>query len=420
MRRVCQLLMFVSLLAPLLRSQEKRLWVLRETREMVEYDLKTFAAKEKVKVPPEALKSPVNFSVNRSGQMLFAPGVAQPISEEDAAAAHKVWFWNGHEVSELDQAVVHKVEVRGSNQVITESAPVPFLSADGTHLYWFNNHARRLNRDQIDLSTEITWEAWRTDLAGTGRQDVASEKLPDCKCATGVCEESCPLGLFWAPDAGVDKFFLMTQFIGGQTGSTYKSSSSYHEEGGKWVATPFPSALEDVLDASPSGDIVVEALPDSACCGWSNESNDQTLVLANGKSRTVFDELATYKNPDYDVSFSTSNARLSPGMDFVAMTVTSTAQADKPIQLAEDGQANPEESQRIRKALADLPAVVVKSMEDSPRQVTFVPHATLAGWISDKELLILEDHVLVVYNVGSGVRRKSTVKVDDAKRVFLR
>ena len=49
-----------------------------------------------------------------------------------------------------------------------------------------------------------------------------------------------------------------------------------------------------------------------------------------------------------------------------------------------------------------------------------MPHATLVGWINDKELLILEDHVLVVYNVGSGARRKSTVKVDDVAQVFLR
>ena len=41
----------------------------------------------------------------------------------------------------------------------------------------------------------------------------------------------------------------------------------------------------------------------------------------------------------------------------MAMTISATAQANKPIQLAEDGQANPEESLRIRKTLADLPAV---------------------------------------------------------------
>ena len=85
----------------------------------------------------------------------------------------------------------------------------------------------------------------------------------------------------------------------------------------------------------------------------------------------------------------------------------------------EEGQANPEESQRIRKALLDLPAVEVKSIGDAPRQLAFVPHATLVGWISEKEILIIEDHVLVVYTLGTGARRKSSVRVEDAGRVFL-
>ena len=62
----------------------------------------------------------------------------------------------------------------------------------------------------------------------------------------------------------------------------------------------------------------------------------------------------------------------------------------------------------------------VKSMEDPPRRVAFVPHATLVGWISEKEILIVEDHVLVAYNIGTGARRKSSVRVEDAGRVFLR
>jgi hypothetical protein len=49
-----------------------------------------------------------------------------------------------------------------------------------------------------------------------------------------------------------------------------------------------------------------------------------------------------------------------------------------------------------------------------------VPHATLIGWISEKELLIVEDHLLVVYNLKTAARRKSSIRVDDAGRVFLR
>jgi hypothetical protein len=49
-----------------------------------------------------------------------------------------------------------------------------------------------------------------------------------------------------------------------------------------------------------------------------------------------------------------------------------------------------------------------------------VPHATLVGWISDKEILIVEGHLLVAYNVASGTRRKSSVRVDDVEHVLLR
>jgi len=64
--------------------------------------------------------------------------------------------------------------------------------------------------------------------------------------------------------------------------------------------------------------------------------------------------------------------------------------------------------------------VEVKSLEDTPRQLAFVPHATMVGWLSEKEILMIEDHVLVVYTVGTGTRRKSSVRVEDAGRVFLR
>jgi hypothetical protein len=127
-----------------------------------------------------------------------------------------------------------------------------------------------------------------------------------------------------------------------------------------------------------------------------------------------------YKNPDYDVSFYTENGKLSPGLGSVAFTIVATSKPNVPIQLAEQGQADPEESQRIRKALLDLPAVEVKSVEDSPRRIALLPHAMLVGWISEKEILIVEGHLLVAYNVANGTRRKSNIRVEDAAHVFLR
>ena len=326
------------------------------------------------------------------GQILFAVPASVPLSEEEAASTRKVWVWNGHSANTIDPGVKRETTATGSNQAIAEIAPAPFLSADGTHLFWFANQARRLQREGIDLSTATTWQAWQTDLSGAGREDLVTTKFPDCRCPTGTCEESCAYGVIWAPANGVEKFFLMTQFVAGQTEPDYKATTRYLSEGGKWTPETLTEPLKRVLDAASDGKTIVEAIPDTGCCGWSNQSNDQTLVLTDGKTRTVFDEQVTYKNPDYDVSFFTSNARLSPQLGYVAMTIATTAEANKPIQLAEDGDANPEESQRIRKALLDLPAVEVKSMEDPPRRVAFVPHALLVGWVSEKEVLIVEDH----------------------------
>ena len=409
---------FLSSLSPLV-AQGKRLWVLRTPGEMVEYDPATFAVKQTVKVPADAVRSPAHVSVNRLGQMLYAQTVSLPLSEEDAATAHKIWVWNGKTAASIDQHIERSSEEHGSNLAITESAPTVYLSADGNHLFWFANQPRRLQREGIDLTTVTTFRAWHTDLEGNNREELTTTKLPECRCTTGSCEESCPSFVIWAPEGGVENFFLTTHLVAGQTTTVYKSSSRYQQDGGKWTETAQPESLQHVLDADSSGTIV-EAIPDTGCCGWSNQSNDQTLALLNGKKITVFDEQATYSNSDYDVSFYTANAHLSPASGSVAMTIAATAQANKPIQLAEEGQANPEESQRIRKALAVLPAVEIKSMSDPPRRSAFVPHAVLVGWISEREVLLFEDHLLVAYNVTTGARRKSTVRVEDALHVFLR
>lgn len=193
----------------------------------------------------------------------------------------------------------------------------------------------------------------------------------------------------------------------------------YEESAGKWTATGLTPPLRQVLDAAGAS-AILEALPDAGCCGWSNESDDQSRLRLRGKTLTMFDELATYKNPDYDVSFYTENGKLSPDLASVALTIVATSQPNTPIQLAERGQANPEESQRIRKALLDLPAVEVKSVEESPRRIAFLPHATLVGWISSKEIIIIEGNLLVAYDIASGARRKSNIRVADAAHVFLR
>lgn len=49
----------------------KRLWVLQEPGQVVEYDPSTWAVKGSVKVPVEFGRDPESLQINRNGQMLF-------------------------------------------------------------------------------------------------------------------------------------------------------------------------------------------------------------------------------------------------------------------------------------------------------------------------------------------------------------
>src|ERR1700678_626056 len=172
MGKVIQAFCVVLALSAALSAQGKRLWVLRSTGEIAEYDPTTFAARHIVKVPPEAAASPQSFSVNHLGQMLFTPAVSLPLAEGDLTAEPKVWFFDGRAATTLAREVTRNTATAGSNLVISESASTAYLAADGSHLYWFANQARRMQRDGVDLSTQTAWVGWQTDLAGAGRQDV--------------------------------------------------------------------------------------------------------------------------------------------------------------------------------------------------------------------------------------------------------
>lgn len=217
-------------------------------------------------------------------------------------------------------------------------------------------------------------------------------------------------------------FFLATHWIPGQIQSKYQDSFLYRRSAGKWSASKLTAAVKQILASASDANGVglIEAVPDAGCCGWENESDDQTLLTKNGKTTLLFDEFKRYQNPDYDVSFFTSSAKPAPNAAFVAFTVAATQNAGTEIRLSDSGKPNPGELAQIQKALAELPEVEVVRVGDSAKPVAKIPHAMLVGWINDQEILLVENDFLVALNVASGIRRVSNIKMARGSHAFLR
>ncbi|MCL5744092.1 MAG: hypothetical protein M1541_09215 [Acidobacteria bacterium] len=165
---------------------------------------------------------------------------------------------------------------------------------------------------------------------------------------------------------------------------------------------------------------MIAAVLDGGCCGWENASSDQAILLRNGKVSVLYDEYDRFNNRNYDVSFYIGDARLAAGNAMLAYTVVSTARAASEIRLSSDGKENAEELARVRKAIAELPAVEVVQLGGQPRPATSIRHAELVGWVSDHEILVVQDGRLAVYDSRGGKRKETSIRVRSAADAFMR
>lgn len=416
-------LLCVSLLAN--PQPAKRLWVLQEPDAIVEYDPSTFVRKSSHQVPADSFQSPQDLQINGKGQMLFLQTtVREPDGFVHELSAPKVWFWDGSSAKFLNRPIVNSHARNGVNVLVSSAIPRCFLAADGAHLFWFENLRRTLQTPDLaqDISTQTIFRAWQTDLSEQHREDIATNTFPPCKCETAVCSETCPEASYWLPDSGFDDHFIVTNWIPGQIQPRYQASFLYRTSAGGWSETALPRAVQRVLDSSWDGRgiALIEAIPDSGCCGWVNESDDQTLLTKNGKTLLLFDEFQQYHNRDYDVSFFTANAKLSPDSTLAALTVTATSEPGAELRLSDSGEVNAEQLSRIKRSLAQLPTVEVLRLDDSPKRTATIPHAGLVGWVNDQEILLVEDKRLVSYNAVNGRRKTSEIKVPNEFHAFLR
>jgi hypothetical protein len=218
----------------------------------------------------------------------------------------------------------------------------------------------------------------------------------------------------------VGDFFLLTSGVPGQLGSTTLDTRLYLRSGAAWNPRTLPQPIEQPLAASPTATMLVAAVPDGGCCGWENEGNDQLLLWRDGKQTVVYDERLRYDNADYDVSFYPADARLSPGLGALAFTLASTARPGAEIRLTVDGKPNDAELARVRKAIAELPAVDVEFFHGTAAKRATIPRAELVGWLDDERLLVARDGRLIVCRIDGTLLQQTGIRVRTAADAFLR
>jgi hypothetical protein len=414
-------------------SPAPRLWVVSNRGEVTEYDASTFEAKQTLKIPTDAIPSDARtfrylVETNRRGQILVGPIFHGPYA---ASTPCTVWLWNGQSGSYLNCDNEHREDTTLDNRhLLIDVLSRPILAADGEHLFWFVNEQQQIPgnfEENVMPSVTTKFHVWETDFSGGQRQEIAASTFPECVCTTGACEESCPTAGIWTPRSGVGNFFLLVGSYTGQLGqTTYVRESLYRKSpDGQWHSVELPSSFEnDIVDTAEDASAFIVAIPDSACCGWNNESDDRTLLLRKGQTLVLFDEFARYNNSQYDVNYSAGDAQLSPNNQLVAMTISSSAKPGEEFRTSDerniDTKLSAEVVEQINKTLVELPAVEVVTTTDPPKRAAYLPNTILAGWLSEREILIVKDSFLAAYDVLLGTVRKSNILVGDKTFAFAR
>lgn len=422
--QLCCIIAFWSAIAA---QPKKKLWVLQKPDLIVEYDMGDFSQKRVVTIPSDVFQAPERFAVNQRGQMLFhSRPFLNGVDTSRRSPDTKIWFWNGEETKIIEPSRRRTVKPAGGTKETETILLEILISANDNLLFGFekkyrtDHHLLKDGRRGPEAQIQTSYRVFTMNVDDYTRSEIAAFAFPPCECLTGACLETCPDGEIWAPKGGIENFFFITHLIHGQLSAEYQDSFLFVPSGETWAKTRLDVPVERFLDAAKDGDPFVSAVSDAGCCGWDNESNDQTMIVREGSSIVLFDERESYRNPDYDVSFFTANAKLSPRGSLIAMTLGTSARNLSEIRLSSDGSTDEEELRRIRETIQSLPEVVVLKAIEPPEQLTAIPNADFIDWISEEEILLIEEGSPAVYSVNTRTRRKSQIKASDVTYVFVR
>ena len=392
----------------------RSIWVLSADNKLSQYDASIFRLAMSTPVAPESRTHPERLQISSTGEILYEhePSPQTGIREYS--------FLGMRQGAPFVAGAYARQPAKTGGFLNTVGKTEVHFSRDGQRLFWFENHHQVLEGSEGEVWRDGSFRAWTTDLQGGHVQQITEFKFPRCSCETAVCSESCPEALVWSVPAGISDFFFVTKWVEGQTQPDFQETSLYQQKSDTWTPLKLPQPEEGILDAAEHGQIFIAQIFDGGCCGWVNESDDTTSIVSGGQAESIFDERNRFHNDNYDVSFSTSNAFLSPNTARVAYTISSTNKPGDEIRLGDDGKDNPQELERVKKAIADMPVAEVVSVVAKRGVLQSIAHAEVAGWLDDARVLIVTAGEIKILDVAAGKLNGTGIKADAAKYVFLR
>ena len=388
------------------------IWVLGADNRMSEYDGVQFRLwVGRISLPPDARKHLENLFVTHTGIIMFSDVVA-------GTSLRHVWSSNNYAPDLVGGADDKRVAPSGGF-LKTTATPSVIPGADGGRLFWFENRFTTLDRG-AEISRDGNFISWTTDLTGNNPKQVSSFRFDPCKCETGVCSETCPEIVVWAPTTGVSDFFYATRWVPGQIGSDYLETDLYTFTNGSWATHKLDHSVDHFLDAIDHGNLFIESPQDySGDDDPADTPGNVTMLNKAGKSVTIFDERARFRDADYMIGFATTQAVISPDGTRVAYAIAAsdTAEIQPRLQTKKSDAA---EVARLRSEAAAMPRTEIFSTFDPATVLLSLPNTDLVGWLDAERLLILQHGELQALDVASGSVKPTGIKADGAQYVFLR
>jgi hypothetical protein len=388
------------------------IWVLGGDNHMSEYDGVEFRLwVGGISMPPDARKHPEDILVTRTGVVMYSDML--PVT-----SLRHIWSTNNY-AHDLVGGADDKRAASSGGFLITSATPAVFPSGDGGRLFWFENRFTTLDRGP-EASRDGNFLSWTTDLTGNNPKPVTSFRFDPCKCETGVCSESCPEIAVWAPDSGVSDFFYATRWVPGQIGSHYLETNLYNFANGSWTAHKLDHPLDHILDASDHGNLFIESPQDySGDDDPADAPGSVTMLNIAGKSVTIFDERARFRDADYLIGFATTRAAISPDAARVAYAIAAPDLAAEIQPRTQPKKSDAAEVARLRSEAAALPRTEIITVSDPAKVLLSLPNTELVGWLDAGRLLILQHGELQSLDVATRSVKPTGIKCDSTQYVFF-